>query len=494
MSTPPNLLLVTLDQLRADVVFGALHGIVPTPALDRLRREGVSFINCFTAAVPCGPARASLLTGLYAFNHRGIRNGTPVAHHHATLGTELRRAGIEPLLFGYCDMAADPTERAPADPDLATYELPARGFREIVEMRFEAPLAWVGHLRARGYDVPAPQPARWAELYRPVGAGLRAPAFYTAQDSDTAFLTDRTIEALDARRDGPWCAHLTYIRPHPPFIAPAPWNGLADASAIPAPTPAPAGPEHPFRAAWFSEPSQQGLFWGFDGQCGALSAGAVADLRAVYLGLVAEVDHHLGRLLDWLDATGQAARTLVVLLADHGEMLGCQGYWGKDNVLAPAHHVPLVMRGPGAAAGHVVADVVSTIDLAPTLLEVVGARVPRAMDGESLAGQMAGRANGPGRGLALTEIDLAEPGAPTRFERGLGLGPLSANAAILRDATHTLVHFNGGLAPMLFDRRADPAERTDLAATPEGARQVARLRAALIDLRMTRSDRRLTGE
>jgi arylsulfatase A-like enzyme len=486
----PNLLFVTLDQLRADVLFGALHGIVPTPALDRLMAEGTSFTQCFTAAVPCGPARASLLTGLYAFNHRGIRNGTPVAAHHATVATELRRAGHEPLLFGYCDMAADPSEHPPGDPDLATYELPARGFREIVEMRFEAPLAWIGHLRRRGYDLPAPLPQRWFDLYQPVGEGLRAPALYRTEDSDTAWLTDRTLEALDARRDQAWCAHLTYIRPHPPLVAPEPWNALADTARIPAP--APAGTDHAFRRAWFSAPAQHGLFRGFDGRCDRLSPDQAADLRATYLGLVAEVDHHLGRLLDWLDATGQAGRTLVVLLSDHGEMLGDQGYWGKDNVLAPAHHVPLVMRGPGVAAGQSVADMISTVDVAPTILELMGTDVPPAMDGASLVPFLNGRRPEGWRGLSLTEIDLAEPDAPTRFERALGLTPLTANAAILRDATHSLVHFNGGVPPMLFDRRNDPLECHDLASTPQGAAEVARLRAALLDLRMTRADRRLT--
>ena len=487
----PNLLFITLDQLRADVLFGALHGIVPTPAFDRLMAEGTTFTQCFTAAVPCGPARASLLTGLYAFNHRGIRNGAPVAAHHATLGTELRRAGVEPLLFGYCDMAADPTSQAPNDPDNATYELPARGFREIVEMRFEAPLAWTGYLRSMGYDLPAPQPERWFDLYRPSGDGPRAPAFYHAEHSDTAFLTNRTLEALEARRDGPWCAHLTYIRPHPPLVAPEPWNQLAVAESVPRPTAPPDDPAHPFRTAWFSAPAQQSLFWGFDGQCERLSPADIADLRAVYLGLVAEVDHHLGRILDWLDVTGQAENTHIVLLSDHGEMLGDQGYWGKDNVLSPAHHVPLVFRGPGVAAGNVIKDVISTVDVAPTILELLGVVAPTAMDGDSLYHLLVNGHSDSLRGMALSEIDLANPGVPTRFERALDLDPLSANAAILRDRTHTLVHFNGGLPPMLFDRLNDPEERCDIAATTTGAAEVARLRAALLDLRMRRADRRL---
>ncbi len=485
-----NVLFITMDQLRADVLFGALGQAVHLPNFDRLTARAAAFRNCWTAAVPCGPSRASLLTGLFAFNHRAIRNGTPLARHHATLGTELRRLGREPLLFGYCDIAADPTGREPADPDFTTYELPAPGFRELAAFRLEAPMDWIGHLRARGYALPAPQPQNWPQLFRPAGEGLRAPALYDAQDSDTAWLTDRTLVALEARRDAPWIAHLTYLRPHPPLVAPAPFNTLVPAEAIAPATPAPES-DHPFRRAWFSAPAGYGLYWGFDGDCAAMTPQTVQALRAVYLGLVAELDHHLGRLLDWLDATGQAARTLIVLAADHGEMLGDQGYWGKDNVLAPAHHVPLLIAGPGVRPGPR-AGFARTIDIAPTILDWLGGTPPPAMDGASLLPALADPA-APLADHALTEIDLAEPHRTTRFQRALSLPESRANAAILRDPRWSYVHFNGGLPPLLFDRATDPEERHDLAADPAQAERISQMRAALIDLRMTRADRRLTG-
>ncbi len=485
-----NLLFITIDQLRADVVAGGLHGLVPTPSLDRLRREGAWFADAFTAAVPCGLARASLMTGLHAFTHRTVRNGAPLARHHATLGTELRRLGREPLLFGYGDIGPDPGVHHPADPDMTTYELPAPGFRELVDMRFETPMDWIAHLRRKGYALPAPQPERWYDLHRSIGGGIADPALYRAEDSDTAFLTDRLLEALDARRDGVWTAHATYIRPHPPFVAPAPWNRLADPAALPLPV---AGAvEHPFRAAWFSEPSARGLWMGFDGDVTGLTAQQVAELRAVYLGLVAEVDHHLGRVLDWLDGTGQTERTLLIVMADHGEMLGDQGYWGKDTVFAAAHRVPMIVRGPGVRPGHRVAGPVSTTSVAPTILTALGGDVPAAMDGPPLQGLLGGGQPEPGA-FALTEMDLAHPVSGTRFQRFLGLSEHTANAAILREARWTLVHFNGGLPPLLFDRDADPEETRDLSAQPGAAAEIARLRARMLDHRMTRADRRLTG-
>lgn len=493
--THGNVLLITLDQLRADVLDGALSGVVALPALERLQREGTSFSNAFTASVPCGPSRASLLTGLYAFNHRAIRNGTPLAGHHATLGTEVRKLGREPLLFGYCDTTPDPTGRILADPDFATYEQPAPGFREIVELRFEAPFAWLSHLAARGYALPRPLPGRLFDLFRPVTPSgclpaVDDPALYSAEDSDTAFLTDRTLEALDVRRDAPWFAHVTFIRPHPPLVAPAPYNRLVDPATVPPPVQA--GSDHPFRTAWFSAPTHAGLFHGYGGNAAALSNETVAALRAVYLGLVAEVDRHLGRILDWLDKTDQASQTLVIVLADHGEMLGDQGYWGKDNVLCPAHRIPLVVRLPGGPPGRMAQAMVSTVDVAPTVLDWLGATPPPAMDGASLLPLVGGEA-APWRSAVLTEVDLSHPAQPTRFQRAFGLPETACNAAVLRERDRTLVHFNGGVPPMLFDRARDCEERINLASDPTFTGEVERLRSAMLDLRMTRGDRRLTG-
>ncbi|MFU8817133.1 MAG: sulfatase-like hydrolase/transferase [Pseudomonadales bacterium] len=480
-----NVLFIVCDQLRADVLSGGLAACVPTPNLDRLMAQSTVYEQHFANAVPCGPSRASLLTGLYAFNHRVIRNGTPLGAHHASLGPLLRAQGIEPLLFGYTDIAPDPGTRPAADPDLGSYEGVAPGFRELVEMRFEHGLEWLAHLRARGYPLPAPE-RRW-DVYRPVGDAITSPALYRAEDSDTAYLTDRTLQALEVRRHAPWFAHVAYIRPHPPLVAPAPWNALVDPATIP--PPCVVERRHPFHDAWSSRRHAAGLFWGFDGRSEGLSPRQVAELRAVYLGLVAELDHHIGRLLDWLDATGQSDRTLVVLTADHGEMLGDQGMWDKESVFAAAHRVPLVVRDPQHSGGRV-RRITESVDIAPTLLRWLDAPVPRAMDGRAL--QFEPDARSPE--CALTEIDLARPDRPSRFQAAWGLEAARCNAAVLRDPHWTLVHFNGGVPPMLFDRRADPQETRNLAAEPGADVEIMRLMGMLLDLRMTRADRRLTGD
>ncbi|WP_375689328.1 alkaline phosphatase family protein [Pseudooceanicola sp. LIPI14-2-Ac024] len=488
---PGNILFVTLDQCVASAIHGPLAAHVPTPNIDRLAATGTLFENHFTVTVPCGPARASLLTGLYAMNHRAIRNGTPLARHHATVATEARRSGYEPLLFGYTDIAPDPAGMDPEDPDLHVYEGVAPGFREVVEMQMEAGREWPAHLRSRGYDVHL-RADGWPSYYVPAGnGGPRDPAIFAAEDSDTAYLTDRTLVAMDLRRDfGPWFAHLAYIRPHPPLVAPTPWNRLVDPAGLPLPDRS--EPDHPFLSAWHSRPSNRSLFHGHDGDNRAMSDATTREAIAVYLGLLAEVDHHLGRVLDWLDRTGQADSTLVVLTADHGEMLGAKHMWGKESVFDPALHVPLILRVPGQAGGTRVTALTESVDVTPTILDWIGRTPPPAMDGHSLLPLTRGETPADWRDAVLAEADFGHPVTPTRFMDHMGLTVNRAGAAILREARWKYVHFGGGVPPMLFDLAADPDETTNLATDPAHADQLSRLRARLIDRMTERRDRRLT--
>ncbi len=492
-----NILLITIDQMRADLVDGPLAAHVPTPNLDRLAAQGASFANHFTVTVPCGPARASLLTGLYAMNHRSVRNGTPLARQHATIATEMRKAGYEPLLFGYTDTTPDPTGMDPEDPDLTIYEGVAPGFRELVEMRLESGLEWPSWLRSRGHDIGREFNGPLADLYRPVAQPghnapqITDPAIYSAEESDTAYLTDRTIQALDVRRARPWFAHVTFIRPHPPLVAPAPYNTMIDPAALPAPQRA--ALDHPFLEAWFSALSNRALFWGYDGDCAAMTDETAAALRAVHGGLVAEVDYHVGRLLDWLDETGQADDTLVIVTSDHGDMLGDKRMWGKESVFEPAYRVPLIVRDPRSAQkGLRVETLTESVDIAPTILGWAGRQAPQAMDGASLLPFCLGE-DPEWRDAAFMEVDLAHPAHPTRFQRAWDLDANRCHASILREERWKYVHFGGGVPPMLFDLTSDPDETANLAADPVCAGEVSRLARKMIDRMTQRRDRRLTG-
>ena len=133
-----NILFITMDQLRADCLTGAIGANLQLPNLRSLMDEGVTFAKHFSVATPCGPSRASMFTGRYAMNHRSVRNGAPLDSRHTNIALELRAIGYDPLLFGYTDTSLDPRDRSPEDPDLKTYESVMPGFREIVRFRFSA--------------------------------------------------------------------------------------------------------------------------------------------------------------------------------------------------------------------------------------------------------------------------------------------------------------------------------------------------------------------
>ena len=457
MSERPNVLLIVIDQFRADLLDGALAEIAKLQNLSSLMDESCVFRRHFSVVSPCGPSRVSLFTAQYAMNHRAVRNGTPLRHDTPNLARGMRDAGYDPLLFGYTDVAQDPRHLDPDDPRLTSYEELLDGFTEVVRQRQETDdEAWRNHLRRKGYDVPEGN-----ALYVPDGDGIDAPARYRAEDSDTAFLTDRFLEHMSGAAQG-WCATLTYIRPHPPFVAPAPFNSLYDPSRIPPPQKTEDNSLHPFVAALRAARPASGTVEGFPDLDDEPET--VNRLRAIYLGLAAEVDHHVGRVIDWLKSSGQWDDTILVVTSDHGEMLGDFGLWGKGTFHAAAFHVPLLVRVPGQSPRRI-EQMTESIDVAPTLLDYIGVAIPDAMNGTSLRSLI--ETGQGGKAVTFSEHDFGDPVKGSSLQVALGLSARESSFAVLRTDTHSLVHFAGALPQIVFDMTST-GEARDVSALPSG--------------------------
>ena len=494
-----NVLLVVMDQLRADCLQLAVGGRMVLPNMARLAEGGVTFRRHYSVVNPCGPSRASLLTGLYAMNHRSVRNGVPLRPDLPTIASEARRAGYEPLLFGYTDTAADPRRLHPDDPDLLSYEGLMPGFIEVVEQRHTSrSFAWRAHLRRQGYALP-----HYSRFYAPqdfdndAGPGPRDAAFYRAEDSDTAFLTDACIGELAVRSDLPWLALLTYIRPHPPLIAPEPYNRLYDNADLPPPRRPLSFEQESHMHSWLAAELGRGaitsMISGYNCSLDNGSAEDVATLRAVYYGLATEVDHHVGRVVDFLKESGLLDSTLLVVTADHGEMLGDHWHWGKTTIHDGSFHVPLIIRDPERPEVHGTQVDVPTesVDLVPTILDWMASEVPMSMDGASLLPLLEGRYPPDWRDYSYSELDFGDPERPTALQEATGLALHEANLAILRERRFKLVHFNGGLPPLLFDMAAD-GECRNLADEPSCSGELLRLTRKLLDHRMRHADHALS--
>ncbi|OIQ44001.1 MAG: phosphonate monoester hydrolase [Roseobacter sp. MedPE-SW] len=490
-----NVLFILIDQLRADCLTGALAEHVALPNLRALMSESVTFEENYTVVNPCGPSRASILTGQYAMNHRSVRNGTPLRHDIPTLPGEMRKAGYVPMLFGYTDTSRDPRMHHPMDPAIHTFEQHMEGFQEMLEMRLEMSYPWRADLLSKGYKF-----ADYWDLHKPASptggtAKLNDPAPYKAEDSDTAFLTDRFLATLPAYGDQSWFAHLTYIRPHPPLVAPAPYNTMYDPADLPLPlrlgTVAEECEIHPFFTLTTQASPPASTVLGFPDL--QPTDENIQTLRALYLGLASEVDAHIGRVMQFLTDSGQKDNTLIVLSADHGEMLGDRHSWGKFTVYDAAYKTPLIIRMPEntARAGSVVKQVTESIDLTPTILDWVGQEIPNAMDGASLLPLARGQTPAGWRQHSYSELDFGDPEQPTIWQEALGTSISASSLAIIRDRRFTLVEFAADLPPLLFDHDG-AGEMENVAQDPGRQGDLARLTRQMLRHRMRNADQTLS--
>lgn len=483
MTKRPNVLLIVIDQMRGDLLGSTpLGNAAKLPSLRKFMPDATTFSQHFSVVSPCGPSRASLMTGQYAMNHRAVRNGTPLRHDTPNLATEMKTAGYEPLLFGYTDSTRDPRVMEADDIRLQTYEELMPGFTEVLRMRMETDdKAWRNHLASKGTPI-APYP----ECYIPNGNALNDPAVYSAGDSDTAFLTDQFLDFADHCEQG-WFATLTYVRPHPPFVAPAPYNAMFDPEQMPvAETTGDDRNWHGFMGPAQDKAPPSSTVEGFPNLEG--TAETTATLRAIYLGLCAEVDHHLGRVIAALKMNGQWDDTILVITSDHGEMLGDYGLWGKGTFHDAAYHVPLIIRDPAIPASHgnVFEGMTQSIDIAPTILSRVGVDVPHTMDGQSLLPLMDGSSVQRPK-ISFSEFDFGHPIQPTPWQTQLGINTDEANLAIFRTDRHRLIHFGCDLPPLVFEMAAK-GEKVNLAEEPENAELCLDLTRQMLSHRMQNPD------
>ncbi|PDT06361.1 phosphonate monoester hydrolase [Rhizobium chutanense] len=484
----PNILLITADQWRGDCLSAIGHACVKTPNVDALAREGTLFRRHYAGAAPCSPARATLYTGLYQMNHRVCRNGSPLDARFDNLALAARRAGYDPTLFGYTDTAPDPRALDAGDPHLTTYEglLPGFTSRQLLP---EHERQWLSWLRSRGHA-----DAVSRDIHIPVGAkpgdiSDAAPA-YSSDETQTAFLAGEFIRWL-GEQDRPWFAHVSFLRPHPPFCVPEPFNRMVKPGEGPtfarASNRAAEEDSHPYLGYAMPRTEKGSFIHGATGPLSDWNGEDFAAIRAIYYGMISEVDAQLGRIWQALKDARAWDDTLIVFTSDHAEMAGDHWTLGKGGFFDGSYHIPLVIRDPSSgASGGQVDGFTSAADIFPTLCERLGIEAENGLDGRSLMPFVEGRRDEGWRDAAFWEFDFRDI-AGGEAERHFGLRSNECNLAVIRDARFKYVHFTA-LPPLLFNLRDDPMELDNIAADPayaairlEYAEKLLSLRARHLD-------------
>jgi len=471
-----NILFIMCDQLRADHLSCYGHPRLHTPHLDALAARGVVFDRAYVQSPVCGPSRMSYYTGRYMHSHGASWNFVPLKAGEMTLGDHLRPLGMRSVLVGKTHMRADYAGMSRLGIDPATLigvRIAECGFDPFERDDGIHPYsghdpdpAYQAYLRRHGFGGDNPWEA-WANTVTEPDGTLRSgwflkyshlPARVPDEHSETAYTTDRAIDFIRGAGRQPWLLHLSYIKPHWPYVAPAPYAGMyGPADALPlVRSKAERADPHPVYHAMMNH--RVSRTFAEDGIRDAVMPG--------YMALVKQLDDHIGRLLRFLDEQGLAEQTMVVFCADHGDYLGDHWLGDKEMFHEPVVRTPLIVVDPDARAdatrGSRSPALVEAIDLAPTFLEAAGgAAVPHVMDGCSLMALL--RTAAPGqvpadwRRQAVSEIDFSFQDA--RIE--LGTASRDAWMRMIRDERWKYVHVERH-RPMLFDLASDPLELKDL--------------------------------
>jgi arylsulfatase A-like enzyme len=497
MPAAKNVLLIVVDQWRGLMLPKLGADYLKLPNLDRLCAEGVTFRNHFTQCVPCGPARASLLTGMYMMNHRAVQNTIPLDSRFTNLAHELRRGGYDPALVGYTTTTPDPRKTAPNDPRFFVLGDIMDGFHSVGA--FENRDAYFGWVASQGFKLPATREDIWRPQGESEGGATAQPAVIPKELSDTAWFTERGLSYLQGRAGRPWFLHLGYYRPHPPFIASAPYNAMYRPQDMPKPvraaSPAEEAKQNALLAYYVNNINQASFFQDGKAPGSAMTEEQVAQMRATYCGLMSEIDDHLGRVFDYLKQTGQWDDTLIVFTCDHGEQSGDHHLLGKIGYFDESYRIPMIIRDPRQEAngtrGTIVEKFTETIDTAPTILDWLGLPIPRQVDGRSLLPFCEGDVPADWRTEVHYEYDFRDLHY-TKPESSLGVPMDKCGLAVVQDENFKYVHF-AALPPLFFDLKADPGQFVNRAEDPAYAVRMGEYAAKMLNWRLGFAERTLTG-
>ena len=437
--TAPNVLWICTDQQRYDTIGALNNPHVSTPNIDRLVAEGVAFDLAYCQSPICTPSRSSFLTGMYPSILHWARNGN---------------------------------QSAPADhPPLVTRLLHDRGYTcgNIGKLHLTSAYGRIEERTDDGYTYweysHAPRDdwprghgyADWVrEKGHVLGDLMPRPAGIPSELHQTTWCAEKTIEFMKQDHDGPWLASVNIYDPHPAFNPPQEYRELFDPAQMPGAL---------FRE---SDLEQQRKLSGVDFQSEVRTPDNLdipnhygpehgrqdaRVLQAAYYAMIKQIDDQVGRMLDVLEDTEQRDNTVIIFTSDHGESLGDHGLIQKGcRFYEGLTRVPLIISWPGRFQQGVVSEaLVELTDIAPTLLELAGMRVPDRVQGRSLLPILTG------------EVSPHEHREYVRSEYFDTLQePDGSYATMYRNRRYKLVVYHGHRLGELYDLENDPGELDNL--------------------------------
>lgn len=436
----PNLIYLFADQLRYQSVGYAGDPLAITPNIDRFAAESVDFCNAIASAPVCTAYRAALFTGKYTTSNGMVINELRMNPNQRCFGHVLTDAGYRTSYIGKWHLYAN---------ELGNHDDPRNSFVPRGRHRLGFDGEWKAYnfhhvYYGAYYHTETPEKIFY-------GDGVFEP------DAQTDFAIDFIERA--AKEPEPFALFLSLGTPHDPWgpnNVPARFLEMHAGREFPNPPNYKPVNDAPYADAW--------------ARMTDVDREALTDWRRTYYAQTTSLDWNFGRLLDALERAGVADDTVVVFTSDHGEMFGAQGRRAKNIFYEEACRIPLLVRWPACGRRGAKSDVcLSTVDIMPTLLSMLGLEAPRGVEGMDLSHCVVG-AEGQEPDAAFMQIC----GATADWIDG-------HEWRALRDKRYTYAVYRVDRKELLFDNVADRWQRWNLAVDPAHADLLAKYRRMLAD-------------
>ena len=525
-----NVIFITADQLRADCIVenGKYSKFVKTPNLDRLKKLGVSFEKHYTQTCPCGPARASLHTSRYLFNHMVYDNGIPLPTRISETGWPSQifqhtNKQVQPYLLGYVDLSIDLSDEQYKDkPEMIHWEGGyLKHLKRIDDMDFIGTKKWLNeHLDFHPYN----EEHKMFETVKKSTNGhlwngytgqstwlhTRKPRLNTTTDDNNTNLPprptlqksfkssvsylfiNRTMEFINTEiaNKRNFALHLSFLKPHPPWVVPTPYHELYSKDSVRQflkengyfKSHDEILNNHPYIEKVNTTANPFAHRFGASGGAAHVNMEERVTDLCNYFALITELDDNIGRLLDYLENQKLLQNTMIVFTCDHGEQLYDHNFIGKLGLFEDSFNIPCIVYAPSCEQNKIVdTKFTESIDVAPTIIEFMCGKdkIPRCYDGKSLFPFLQKDFNNnnnniPWRDGAHFEYDFSFWGwSPKDTQAYMDFTGKMNNMkrsecmiTCLRKEKWKLVYFANSklLPPILFDMINDPNETTNVSA------------------------------
>jgi len=431
----PNILWYCTDQQRFDTIGALGNPHVRTPTLDRLVSESTTFTHTYCQSPICTPSRASFMTGLYPGRLHNTRNGNESFPSDAPplISKLLADSGYDCGNIGKFHLTSSGKRTEPRLDDGYSYWQFSHAPRDDWEEGHHY-AEWV---KAKGGDL---------------NAMRESPERVPTEFHQTTWATEKAIEFSSMERDKPWFLTVNPYDPHPPFIPPKSYADQFDPEDMPGP--------HFQESDLATQEKLKGI--DFQDEVRTPEEHKAKEAQAKYYAMIAQIDDQFARLLEHLEASGQAENTVVIYTSDHGETLGDHGLMYKGcRFYEGLIRVPLIIRWPGQFQENLQADgLVELLDVSATVLEVAGIPLPDYFQGRSLCPVLRGEESGDQlresvRCEYFDSLDSYFTGGPGAF------------ATMYRRGQYKLSVYHGFKLGELYDLEADPWEHENLWDSPE---------------------------